>query len=201
MKNFWFRNEIKAAYYQHEKSNNLKNWNHDVWKNSETNLKFEKCWKKKKTKNEKRKKKTKYREKSDFFFDFENCYFENFFFSNFIIRKNSKFFFFKMNKWMIDSWNKICSKFQSISWIISQSCSQFKMRILKFLQNKTQSWIVSNEKNAKIYHDQKCDIKVDVIKCNDICQKSKCSVCSWNVYILLIDSVWKEAPWNNLYYM
>ena len=122
-------------------------------------------WKilKKKKKNEKRKKKRNIVKNQIFLFDFENCYFENlffFFFSDFVIRKNSKKTFFEINKWMIDSWNKICSKFQSISWVISRSYSQFKMRILKFLQNKTQSWIVSNEKNAEIYFNQKCDIRL-----------------------------------------
>ena len=144
------------------------------------NLKFEKYWKKKKTKNEK---KNEISWKIRFFFRFRKLSFRKFFFffSNFVIRKSSKRTFFEINKWTIDSWNKICLKFQSISWIISRSYSQFKMRILMFLQNKTQNWIVLNEKNAEIYHDQKCDIKIDVIKCNDINQKSRCSVSSWNV--------------------
>ena len=126
--------------------------------------------KKRKTKNEKKKRNI---VKNQIFSSISRIVISRifFFFQISSFEKIRKKIFFEMNKWMIDSWNRTCSKFQSISWIISRSYSQFKVRILKFLQSKTQSWIVSNKKNAEIYHDQRCDIKIDAIKCNDISQK------------------------------
>ena len=133
-----------------------------------------------KKKNEKRKKKRNI-VKNQIFFSISKIVISRifFFFQISSVEKTRKKIFFELNKWMIDSWNKACSKFQSISWIISRSYSQFKMQILKFLQNKTQNWIVSNEKNTEIYHDQKCDIKIDAIKCNDINQMK------WNYSIVM----------------
>ena len=104
-----------------------------------------------KKKNEKRRKKQNIVKNQNFFFDFENCHFENFFFffSDFVIERIRKKILFEINKWMINREIKLARDFSQFRELFHDRIHSSKCEYLNFCRTKRRTESFQTKKMLK----------------------------------------------------